>query len=224
VQRTWRTRCVLGIAFATMAATGVAFAQQQMPQQPGQQQPPSGQQPSEQAPQGQQLMAERMSATATVVKVDTKERRLTLKDERGTEFRVHVPEQVSRFEAIKKGDKIRVDYYEALALAIKKPEEGKAPSAGEVQMAERTPGPLPGGMVARKLTGTAEVVKVDAENNRITLKGPKGEADTIDVTDPAMQQQLSRLKKGDRIQVSYTEAVAIDVMPQQKQEKPEKQR
>ena len=166
-----------------------------------------------------EVMAARMTATATVEKVDTKKRQLSLKDDQGNTFKVNVPQEVERFDQIKKGDKITVDYYSSVALALKKGANGKAPSARETAMAERTPGPLPGGMVARKVTATAEIVKVDKTENKVTVKTPSGEMETIHVTDPAMQADLAKLKKGDKIQASYAEAVAITVTPQQKQPK-----
>jgi hypothetical protein len=204
INRIW-----VGVLFVTCAATGYALADDPQPQQDPQQAQGSPPPPPTAA------MAEKMSLSATVEKVDAKKRTLMLKNEQGNTVKVNVPESVSRLDAIKKGDKITLDYYEAVALSLKKPEPGKKPSATETAMAERTPGTLPGGLVAKNVTATVEVVKVDKDNHQVTIKGPGGETDTVKI-DESMAPDLEKIKKGDRIKASYTEAVAISVTPEKK--------
>jgi len=256
----------LGLALATFSMAGVAFANDDQPQQPTQQpsqmntppssaqppsqmntppssaqrpsqmnqpsqpqqpsqmnQPSSAQQPSQmnQPSQGGQAMpstmtAEKMSASATIEKIDTKKRELSLRDDEGNRFMVQVPEDVTTFDKLKKGDKIDLDYYQSVALSLKKPMKGEAPSAGEEVATGSAPN-LPGGMVARRITATATVQKVDVAANKVTIKAPNGKMDTINVSDPGLQSQLSNLKKGDRIKASYTEAMAITVSPKNKE-------
>jgi hypothetical protein len=163
-------------------------------------------------------MAVEMSATATVEKVDKTKRQLMLKDKQGKRFAVDVPEDVTGFEAIKKGDRITIDYYSSVALALDRGKDGMAPSAEETSMVQRTPAKLPGGVAAREMSATAEVVKVDTTANTLTVKGPEG-VDTIHVTDPELQADLAKLKKGDKIRATYAEAVAIRVTAPKKQKK-----
>jgi Cu/Ag efflux protein CusF len=166
---------------------------------------------------GTEVMAERMSATATVEKVDMAKRKLTLKNEQGQTFKVDIPASIKNANKIKKGDKINLDYYSSVTLSLHKQEPGgKAPSAEETEMGARTAAKLPGGVVAKEVTASAEVTKVDAANNMITLKLPGGDTDTIHVTDPQLQSKLSDIKVGDRIRAKYTEAVAITVTPPEK--------
>lgn len=225
----------LGVAFVTCAGTGIAVAQnspqnQDQQQQPQPSQPPGGMQGQDtegaqgaQGAQGTQqqgmqagtVMAEKKSATATVDKLDKKKRKITLKNEEGNTVTVHVPESVSRLDAIKKGDKVQIDYYESVALSLMKPEKGKT-GARETTMTERTPGQLPGGLMARKMTETVTVMKVDKDNNEVTIKSPSGDTSTVKV-DPSMSDQLEKIKQGDRIKASYTEAIALSVMPEEKQ-------
>lgn len=209
----------IGLALTT---PGVAFAddeQQQPQQQQQQQQPPTANQPSGMPTR---TMAEKMSASATVEKVDTKKRELTLKDDKGNTFMVQVPEDVTNFENLKRGDKINIDYYQSVTLALKKSEKGAAaPSGGEQVVTERAAGNLPGGLVARKITAVATVQKVDPTTNNVTIKAPDGTVDTINVSDPSLQTQLSKMKKGDKIQASYTEAMAITVSPKSKEQQPQ---
>ena len=57
-----------------------------------------------------EVMAEKLSATATVTKINAAKRQLMLKDDQGHQFKVDVPEKVTGFAAIMKGDKISDDY------------------------------------------------------------------------------------------------------------------
>jgi hypothetical protein len=221
-----------------MSSGAIASAQDQQPTpQPSQPEPtqpePMQQEPSQPSsdpqPLGQEdstrpieVMAERMSATATVDKVDTKKRQLTLRDDDGNQFRVNVPADVTNFRDIKGGDRITLDYYSSVALALQKGAKGKATAT---TTEERVAGQLPGGLVARKMSATAQVVKVDADTNVLTLKTPAGR-ETVHVIDPEMQSELANLKKGDRIRATYTEAVAVTIdgeRDQQQQNESEKQ-
>jgi hypothetical protein len=203
INRIW-----VGVLFVTCAATGYALADDPQPQQDDKQQ-------AQPPPPPTAAMAEKMSLSATVEKVDVKKRTLMLKNEQGNTVKVNVPESVSRLDAIKKGDKITLDYYEAVALSLKKPVPGEKPSASETAMGERTPGTLPGGLVAKNVTATVEVMKIDKDNHQVTIKGPGGEMDTVKI-DESMAPQLDKIKKGDRIKASYTEAIAISVTPPEK--------
>jgi hypothetical protein len=69
-------------------------------------------------------------------------------------------------------------------------------------------GAKPGGTIGREVTVRADVVSVDQKANSITVKGPS-EADVdLLVENP---DQLKNIRKGDQIEVTYTEAVAISV-------------
>ena len=56
----------------------------------------------------------------------------------------------------------------------------------------------------------ADVVAVDPKASTITVKGPKGNLVTLDVQNP---DQFKVVKKGDQIEVTYTEALALSVEP-----------
>jgi hypothetical protein len=221
MQQVQRIRYVFAALFVTGALVGTAAAQEPQGQEPSKQQPserPEGKQEQTKKEAGAptEVMAERMSATATVDKVDLKKREVMLKDDQGKEMKVNVPKNVKNLNAIKKGDTVTIDYYSSVALALHKGEKGKAPGAEETTMVERKAGKLPGGIVARRIDATVEVVDVDKSANTVTIKGPAGEMDTIKVKDPEMQSDLDKLSAGDKIHAKYTEAVAISVTPQAK--------
>jgi ribosomal protein L6P/L9E len=67
-------------------------------------------------------------------------------------------------------------------------------------------------MGGRQVTIVAEVVDVNAQTQVVTLKGPQRTVE-LKVKDPA---QFKLVAKGDRVEATYTEAVAIAVTPAKK--------
>jgi hypothetical protein len=63
------------------------------------------------------------------------------------------------------------------------------------------------------VTASAVIVAVDPDNNTITFKGPKGNVQTVTVSDPDVQQKLQNLKPGQVVQLTYTEAMAASIRP-----------
>ena len=59
---------------------------------------------------------------------------------------------------------------------------------------------------------TAEVVALDAKTQVVTLRGPKRTVD-LKVRDP---EQFKLIAKGDRVEATYTEAMAVAVEPAKK--------
>jgi hypothetical protein len=156
-----------------------------------------------------QLVAQLITTSAEVQKVDLKKHTMTLKDSTGAPFTVRVPSDVSRLEAVQPGDRVDVGFYESIALSLHK--QGEAAPPSETQFQGRAAGKLPGGITGQQLTASAEVTGIDLGNHQLTIKLPDGEPQTVAVQDPANQNAMSRLKVGDHVQLTYTEAVAMSV-------------
>lgn len=159
---------------------------------------------------GAALMA---SATARVDKIDLEKRELTLRDDQGKTFSMKVPESVRRLDAVKVGDQVSVAFYEAVAIGLQKPGEPKVEAE---RSAQPFAGSRPGGMMSERTTASVDVMAVDPRRSTVTVKTPTGDTRTLKVTDPKVQAGLDEIKPGERIQLTYTEAIAISVTPAQK--------
>ncbi|MCC6765711.1 MAG: hypothetical protein IT293_13710 [Deltaproteobacteria bacterium] len=154
-----------------------------------------------------------VSAAARVVKVDQKQRVVTLKNAEGKVFDLQVGEEVRNLAQVKSGDDVVVTYYESLAITVKKPGEAK-PGATVADAAGRAePGEKPGAAVGQQTTVVATVVGLDKKKGTVKLKSSQGKVVEVEARDP---KRLEHVKVGDLIEVVYTEAMAISV------EKPEK--
>lgn len=218
MNRTKNILCAMTFGVASLLATGLALADTP---QTGEKSPDKS---AEKSAGGNDMsksmsMMEKKSAEATVVRVDTAKRHLVLQGDNGQEFTVNVPQSVKRLNEIKAGDKIKVDYFESMALSLEPPGAGGATGMKSKTMTERTAGKLPGGTIAHQETGTVEIVKIDKSDNKLTVKRPNGDMDVIDVKDPALQSHLDQLKEGDKVKASYTEAAVINIeRPNQNQQ------
>lgn len=199
------------VLVATGALAGLLTAAGAYAQQDTTGNTPSQSQGSARQPTGA-MTGQLMTASATVDKVDLDKRELTLKSDQGKPFTIDVPENVSRLDNVKPGDKIRVSFYESVAVSLKKPGEAQ-PSRETTAGAQRTPGALPGGAMAQRITTTAKITDVSPSKDELTIEGPQGKSTTIKVDDPQIQSQLGRLKVGDKIQATYTQALAARVTP-----------
>ncbi|HKF96805.1 MAG TPA: hypothetical protein VKB20_01000, partial [Steroidobacteraceae bacterium] len=147
--------------------------------------------------------------TAKVIAVDPAQRTVTLQSTSGKTRTIDVGDQVRNFDQIKVGDTVHAKYTQAVALELKKGGGAlQAPTEEGAVTAPPAPGQKPGGTVARKVTATAEVVAVNSAKQMVTLRGPEGNEVDVEAQDP---EQLKNIKKGDHVQVTYVEALAIAV-------------
>jgi hypothetical protein len=89
---------------------------------------------------------------------------------------------------------------------------GSKPSASE-KSAMVGGGGTGAAAVGKRVTVSAEVLEVDAANNKVIFKGPKGNARVVTVENPELQAKLPNLKKGQVVQFTYTEATAVAIQP-----------
>lgn len=189
-------RLVLTLAIAA-ALSPTAFAQQA--------QPPVAAVIAASAP-GQGAVAGKVTLSATVVAIDAATRTATLKGAKGTIVDVVVPPEAKNFAEIKVGDLVTVEYVRALTLQLK-PAGGLRSSTTETATAPAPAGAVAGGAVAKQVVVMANVTAINAKQNYVTLRGPKGNSVDLSV-DPS---QLKLVKVGDQVEAVYTEAVAVTV-------------
>jgi len=147
-----------------------------------------------------------VSVTATVEKIDLKKRIVTIRGSEGTVRTLHVGEEAVNLPQVRVGDKVTLDYIESLAVRMAKPGEVKDEVKGLVGRAK--PGEKPGYIEETETTITATILDIDKVKETATLKAPDGEVVGVKVKDPA---NLDKVKVGDTIVITYTEALAIAV-------------
>ncbi len=157
--------------------------------------------------------SEVVQATVTVQSVDVRNKKLTVKDDKGVVQTINMPGTIKSLAELKKGDRVRLTYVQAVAADIRKPGDTSVSIETKESGAAAQPGEKPGGSARRQTKGTVTIQNVDPEKNVLTFVGPKGQVRTITVKKPELQTYLKKLKPGDVVDVTYDEALAVEVEP-----------
>jgi hypothetical protein len=145
---------------------------------------------------------------AEVVGIDKATRTLTLKGPKGNVVDLVAGAEVKNFDQIKLGDFVVARFAQALTLELRKTRTAAGEPTVREEAAKAKPGERPAVVGARQVTVLADVVAIDQKNSTITLKGPKGNEVTLNVQNP---DQFKVVKKGDQVEATYTEALALSV-------------
>jgi len=155
-----------------------------------------------------------VTVTAKVEAIDQAKREVTLKGPLGNVVTFVVDERVKRLNEFKVGDEVTADYYVSLAGELRAPtkEEKKKPLI-VVEGAARAPKDAsPAGRALRAIKVVATIEGLDLPTRSVTLKGPMGNLVTVRA---ASVDNLKKLRLGDTIAVTYTEALAISLQKTQ---------
>lgn len=153
-----------------------------------------------------------VEVTATVKKINYRTREVVLLKNDQQEIHLRVDESMERLNEVRVGDQVQVGYYESLAFAVRpiSPEEYENPTVAEIA-AGKTDLNLPPGVELSRVTHTVlKIVSINLVNSTVTVQNPDGLVQTIKVMIP---ENLSRIKVGDTVAVSYAQAVALTVQP-----------
>lgn len=150
-----------------------------------------------------------VEVTAKVVSIDQKTRMVTLEGSEGNLFTTKVDDDVENLDKVKKGDLVNIQYYESLAWSIIKKDQKVTPVKETTQITlTAQPGKKPLKLETDKIRLIATIQKIDKKKETVTLKGPDGKEVTIKVREP---KNLELVKKGDQVEITYTNSVAVAV-------------
>ncbi len=147
-----------------------------------------------------------VTETFTIDAIDHTSRMVTLRDATGETDTIYCGPEVERFHALKVGDKVTFRYYESIVYQIRKP--GSAPAASANAGVTRTPGDRPGGTISQQVTATVTVNAIDTKVPSVTVTTQDGRKMSFKVENP---KNLQDVKAGDKVEITYTQALAISV-------------
>lgn len=156
--------------------------------------------------------ADHVTVTATVEAIDHTSRHVTLKGEKGNLVTIAVPPDVERFDAIKIGDVVKAQYIESIVVRLAQPGDDTADASVEAGLTQRA-GDKPGATIANQVNVKVKVLAIDKAGSSLTIETPSGDKLSTKVKD---KKRLEKLKVGDQIDVTYTEALLLTVDPQKK--------
>jgi len=151
---------------------------------------------------------ETVTMEAKVIAVNQKTREVTLQGHDGKTRTITVGPEVKNLPQVKKGDMVTVAYRRSIVAHLKKKGSAKPDAAAGEELYTAQPGEMPAAVGAQVIHVVATVTDVDKAASEVTLKGPKGRSAVVAVQDPTV---LDRVKKGDLVEIDYTEAIAVAV-------------
>ena len=150
---------------------------------------------------------EAVEVTATIDAIDHDHRLITLKGPQGNTETVYAGPEVKRFDELKVGDTVTFKYQESIAYKIRKAGAGTTASSSGASI-ETGKGPRPGGTITHQQTATVTIKAIDTKVPAVTVETADANTISLKVADP---KALATLKVGDKVEVTYSQALMISV-------------
>jgi hypothetical protein len=153
-----------------------------------------------------------LEARATVTQLDLATRLMTLRGPAGNEFTFEVDPAVRNLPQVKVGDDVVVRYYETIGAAMRKPGDSTEAS---IALADGVadPGDRPAAGIGASTTLPVTIVSMDSKTNEVRFYGPDKRVRTVELETPEAQAFAKKLKAGDEVIVTFTEALAVSIEP-----------
>ncbi|CAH1662559.1 conserved exported hypothetical protein [Hyphomicrobiales bacterium] len=145
-----------------------------------------------------------------VVSVDRGTRNVVV-ERGGRQWRITVPAAFGSLAALRRRDRLDINRVESAIVAVTRATPGARPDVVLTETANNgTFDNLPARWVVRSVTVTAEFTRLDG--GVVHYVGPEGPR-TMRVVDPTVISALSTLRRGDMINLVFTEATQIVLTP-----------
>jgi hypothetical protein len=147
--------------------------------------------------------------TATVTKIDKKDRWITLKLADGSLVDVQAGPAVKNFDQIKTGDQVVASQQDTVTIEVLPAGQAAPNLSGGTALVTAPKGAKPMGVVVDTTVVSGEVTAIDYAKRSITLKGPAGNLRTLEVGPGATK--FDTIKKGDVVVLTLKTATSIEV-------------
>lgn len=151
---------------------------------------------------------EAVKLTAKIVAVNAADRTVTVVGPMGKAVTLVAGDRVKNFAQIKAGDEVVLRYAEAVSVALEKGAGGRSETVTTTGPVAAAPGAMPAVGATKTTTIVANVQSIDPARQTVLLEGPNAGFVEVKVKDPAVFKQV---KVNDKVKVTYTEAVLLDV-------------
>jgi hypothetical protein len=160
-------------------------------------------------------IANTIEVTATVEKIDLAKRLITLKPASGESFTVELGPEVRNLPQMKVGDRVVARYFEAIGATLVASGAAGAQDGATIDLgaARAEAGQRPAGAIGTRASVPVTISAVNKSTNTVSFFGEDGLVRALTVQKPEAQAFIARLKPGDRVLITFTEALAISVEP-----------
>ena len=155
-------------------------------------------------------MSASMTHTATVTKIDAKDRWVSLKMDDGSTLDVQAGPAVKNFAQIKVGDHVSFTQEDTVTIKVMPAGQAAPNVTGGSSMVTAPMGAKPMAVQVDTAVVSGSVTAIDYDKRMVTLRGPEGNSHTIEVG--AGAKKFKSLKVGDVVVLTLKSATTIQVM------------
>ena len=160
----------------------------------------------------QTLTDERVKQVSAVVDaIDHENRTIILRGDDNVRILTAVDPSVRNFEQINAGDRVVARYRLALVAQVVPKGSGTVSASAATMRAPE--GTQPSAITMNRISTTVVVDSVDTSFDTITFRRPDGIVRTAVIDGAKAREFVHGLKRGDEVQITYSEAIALDVHP-----------
>jgi len=155
-------------------------------------------------------VADTVETAATVQTVDMVTRQILLRDDRtGEVFVITAGPEVKNLDQLEPGDKVRALYTRGVAARMA-PAGAEGSSSVEV-VAAAEKGDKPALIYGKTTTEVVTLLAYDAAGHVATFRDSTGATRSVTVEKPEMQRFAETLKPGAKVEITWSDALAIGV-------------
>ena len=147
--------------------------------------------------------------TAEIIAIDHESRDVLMRGENGTYLDMIAGPEVRNLDQVEVGDILTITYFESVAAHIADANSSDTPGTS-ANLARAAEGEKPGMFAAEVKNLVVEMVNYDEDSHIATYILPNGSPGSI-VVNPKMREFAASLKKGDKVDVTITRALAISM-------------
>lgn len=156
-------------------------------------------------------LAGNVSKSATITAINQTTRVVTFKDAQGHVEDFLCGPEIRRFNELKVGDTVTFAYHAAVIVQVAKP--GAAAAAASAATVTRGQGASPSGAITQQKKASVTIEAINPATPSVTVKTADGHTMAALVED---RKNLEGLKVGDKIDITFTEALMVTVDPARK--------
>jgi hypothetical protein len=153
-----------------------------------------------------------IKSKATVTAINPATREVTIQGDNGTVTMQAGPD-VKNFKNLKVGDQVLASYYQGTLAQIVEGGKKLSDPAASTFAYGNSPGMKPAGGVGRSVTVDVKIQDVNLPTNTVAFTKSDGTTHIVQARSPEMQKFLQQLKRGDTVQVTFTDSFAVSVIP-----------
>lgn len=162
-------------------------------------------------------LSEVQEISATITAVDYSRRRVSVRGPQGNDFTLDVGPEVRNLAQVRVGDTIRLSYEQAYVATLMDADDMSPSVPVTIGAARAEPGERPAAAIGQMITMTVRIESVGPDGETVTFTGPSGRLEAIKIRRDEARAFASGLHPGDIVEITYSEALAIQVEPMSEQ-------